>query len=1377
MSEAQAETTRAIDRRGVMPPERADRERQAYRLGNMPLEQAEQERQRQRDRRLQFQTVEQEWDFEHPCRHCGCIHFKGDTAAAKKKCCNNGAFLKRPFPVWKPWPHFLKVIWEDYQQHMSTNAQYYQNVTSIASIGVENGQQRGTFEHRHGGCVTLNGRVYLYYPRTTTQSPIYFYTLDSSQTETLVDNRADTVNAQASVTAIARFGNRIFKGILLDIVDGLLPINPYIRELAAVGDLVRRGGACDYRPDTSVVISREVREATENFEIGVVQSDTLPGHLEYSYTLRNGELITVPANDDRVEGVLYSLFNPYGESGFSHAKTYQQSKISFMNYLASRILCPDIEYADPNYPEERVIMKELNKDGDLIPTNRFQMLPRAKQYYLVESISRSEDHTLRYHRQHQGDIFGAPYQLSGSDEIDTHDVDFHHTVQRGRRSIRDTERVTYSNSDSSFLSASFRGSPRHLKSLAMNALAIVSELDRPTVFITLTCDMKWPEIIKQLLPHQTAYDREDVVNRVFKRRLSKFMHNLRVGKYFGYDTCIYIMHVIEYQHRGAPHAHIVAKLTNGPSHDNTDECIAWINQHIHIVTPTITENSSVENKLYVELVTKFQQHKCYSDKKPGGCQAVDGSCSRHYDKTVPTPTTSFDTSGFPVYSRPENKDLKTVPHNRQMLTDWKAHLNVEFSGKTYTVVYLYSYLFKGRKQEKHELLARNPDVDPNDEITLYVRARMLCAFDAMWRVLGYQTYPATEPSVSLIKAKLASQVVLLANDHKLCDLAVYFSRADTLNDMKYTTFFSKYEYDSKYPNRIRTTIREDFIPESDEFNPDIHSIYHDMQATETVSTANRERRIYVYKRANSSDQIVRMGMVYVTAGEIWYLRLLLLNVAAISFDDLQTVNGIKYGTFQAAAIARGFVRDRNEAKICYREAWPTSTPPERRALLVMLAMNGYPALDIFNDNEFYPTLCEDYAQMYPRDMLRIKEALLTDIAQRFKHNDSDHAKYGFESPLTHLSELQRVRATHNAVQYAAILRDMTISSPNTDEQAPIFDSICIAIDNGETKKILIQGIAGSGKTTFAKKIVAFVRSRGKIVLGCSSTNLAAGIFDDFDTAHSLFCYPVKEDEDEDDSERICNYDIKPGRQELLEAANVIIYDECANNDRMILEAALDSLNNFQDKVLIMFCDWRQIPPVIPNGTKEDIINHHLFSSHWYPTFEVYEFTINLRLRGLHANSTSLDEAGRQHLQRQHNYSLLCNDLGNLEYESRQVDQFHEISENHHIVALRGVQIITDKNEALSWLYGDTLDPNTIQSQTILATTNALVDEWNCRVQELNSDQELQTLNSTDEFLDIDDPNGYLQQMLTEEVLNKFNSEGVPPHVLRLKVGDVCMLTR
>ena len=73
----------------------------------------------------------------------------------------------------------------------------------------------------------------------------------------------------------------------------------------------------------------------------------------------------------------------------------------------------------------------------------------------------------------------------------------------------------------------------------------------------------------------------------------------------------------------------------------------------------------------------------------------------------------------------------------------------------------------------------------------------------------------------------------------------------------------------------------------------------------------------------------------------------------------------------------------------------------------------------------------------------------------------------------------------------------------------LFFIIKNAIDNNLTLFIYIQvhfllfarhfdayccsGEAGTGKTTFAQKLCAYVRSRGKIALGCAATALASQV--------------------------------------------------------------------------------------------------------------------------------------------------------------------------------------------------------------------------------------------------------------------------------------------
>ena len=55
--------------------------------------------------------------------------------------------------------------------------------------------------------------------------------------------------------------------------------------------------------------------------------------------------------------------------------------------------------------------------------------------------------------------------------------------------------------------------------LFQDAMAIVRALGKPDLFVTMTCNPKWPEITKHLLPGQDAKDRPDLVARVFNLKV------------------------------------------------------------------------------------------------------------------------------------------------------------------------------------------------------------------------------------------------------------------------------------------------------------------------------------------------------------------------------------------------------------------------------------------------------------------------------------------------------------------------------------------------------------------------------------------------------------------------------------------------------------------------------------------------------------------------------------------------------------------------------------------------------------------------------------------------------------------------------------------
>ena len=54
--------------------------------------------------------------------------------------------------------------------------------------------------------------------------------------------------------------------------------------------------------------------------------------------------------------------------------------------------------------------------------------------------------------------------------------------------------------------------------------------------------------------------------------------------------------------------------------------------------------------------------------------------------------------------------------------------------------------------------------------------------------------------------------------------------------------------------------------------------------------------------------LTRMQHVNILMGEIYYLRIILLNVAVTGFDDILSINGKVCKTFQESAIKRNLIK-------------------------------------------------------------------------------------------------------------------------------------------------------------------------------------------------------------------------------------------------------------------------------------------------------------------------------------------------------------------------------------------------------------------------------------------------------------------------------------
>ncbi len=85
------------------------------------------------------------------------------------------------------------------------------------------------------------------------------------------------------------------------------------------------------------------------------------------------------------------------------------------------------------------------------------------------------------------------------------------------------------------LPSSFVGGPRYMMQIYQDSMAICRAMGYLDLFITFTCNPKWPEIrhFLDLIPGQPPEDRPDIVDRVFMMKLQNFRDDLTKRKHFG----------------------------------------------------------------------------------------------------------------------------------------------------------------------------------------------------------------------------------------------------------------------------------------------------------------------------------------------------------------------------------------------------------------------------------------------------------------------------------------------------------------------------------------------------------------------------------------------------------------------------------------------------------------------------------------------------------------------------------------------------------------------------------------------------------------------------------------------------------------------------
>ena len=136
-------------------------------------------------------------------------------------------------------------------------------------------------------------------------------------------------------------------------------------------------------------------------------------------------------------------------------------------------------------------------------------------------------------------------------------------------------------------------------------------------------------------------------------------------------------------------------------------------------------------------------------------------------------------------------DLKIVLYNIAMMIDWDSHLNVEYSGSVHCALYLYKYCYKNASKREQIAFKSEKEHDSLDEMKLFMYGRIMISMSAVWRLYGYQDYPASEPPVCAFKVCTSAQLKDFINQCKVTDLKIYYNRPDELECLTCTEFFQQ----------------------------------------------------------------------------------------------------------------------------------------------------------------------------------------------------------------------------------------------------------------------------------------------------------------------------------------------------------------------------------------------------------------------------------------------------------------------------------------------------------------------------------------------------------------------------------------------------------
>nr|XP_046478596.1 uncharacterized protein LOC124217240 [Neodiprion pinetum] len=1225
-----------------------------------------------------FKTVEQlhMGEMNVKCKHCNAERFKYETGRVANNCCHG---RKITLPPLTEYPDVLQRLREgndEVSRHFRQHIRSYNDAFAFASFNctVADMGNSGPYVMKIIGDVSYK---------------------ISTSLETANNNRPryGQIYIYDVQTQLALRENDARRANLLEIIGRLIiDINPYaanfkttyerfvkgeslvrLNFIALKEDDRRRYNAPTCGELAALIVSDD-GAVSENIEVQVFpKQDRAVGY--------------VPRYSHHVDPMTFPLLFPSGDLGWSYNMKHvgTNKKISPVQYYGHRLALRRGE-----------AQNQLLRSG------------RLTQHYVIHAYLTIESQRLLFLRNNQKQLRVECYK-GMTDHISNSEANTSDRTRLGNQMI---------------LPSSFSGSMRHMQQQYQDAMAITRKVGRPDLFITMTCNPKWPEIctvLKDFPTGTTVNDIPTIACRIFNMRLQQALKEIESGSVFGkIEGYVY---TVEFQKRGLPHAHILFILNNNDKLLTPEAIDSFISAEI--------PDKRIHQQLY-QSVTSHMLHGPHTSKIP--CwNSVTKSCSKKFPKDL-VENTDISGGGFPKYRRRKNTDINyyrnrvegrniqvdnsmVVPHNPYLLAKYDCHMNVEYCASIMAIKYVFKYIHKGHDRARVQITDSNSESDGQpiiNEIQDYVDSRYVGPMEAAWRIIELPMHGRSH-AVTRLPVHLPGQQYATFEEGREVEAAT--------NEKKWRTHLIAWFELNSIDEMARNITYAN--------TPDYYSF---QEATKTWK-----------KRKYACQVVSRMTNVSPRDSERFHLKLILGHATnARSFIDLRTVNGKEWNTFREAAVDMGLTATNDEAFKIFDEAVSILMPKRLRHFFVWYLIGEMPSNAIDLWNTYKKALSEDFVDQHENRALCAIEHLLRAEARSCAD---------FYLPIPEIIfENEADKITVENIETFAKKGNELVKQLNNDQKiiyTQIVDNIMDdkSTDRKREKCFYIDGSGGTGKTFLYNALYYMLKSEKKNVACVAWTGIAAILLPYGTTAHKTFGLPLTLQKE---GTIFTNATMK----KKIQSIDVFIWDECSMIPKIALELIdrtlkdiMEDASPFGGKTIILGGDFRQVLPIVKRGGKQQIIEETIKYSTLWSIFEKLSLKKNMRAK---------EDAAK--------FSESLLNTGNGEVEL--------------FVPEKEIQ----SNNLIDDLYPRNLPLDELTKRAILAPLNVEVNQLNTEILR-RMDGNIFESKSIDyaTLQGIDTADAALDEEATLrypiEYLNGLTPSGLPPHNLQLKVGAIVMSLR